>query len=71
MSDKEAIDYALHYGGMCRDCADTRVHGICDLSGMPCDPAPCRAVLKHALEAWRYGIKHKFCHNPLSPEATP
>ncbi|MFT3679447.1 MAG: hypothetical protein QM791_04190 [Ferruginibacter sp.] len=24
--------------GFCRDCADCKVHGICDNDGMPCDP---------------------------------
>lgn len=68
--DKAAIDYALRYGGMCRDCADTRVRGICDNSGMPCDPAVCRKVIAHALGAWHYGIKHGFVHNPLSARAS-
>lgn len=68
--DKAAIDYALRYGGMCRDCADTRVRGICDNSGMPCDPDVCRKVIAHALGAWRYGIKHGFVHDPLSARAS-
>lgn len=63
--DKAAINYALRYGGMCRDCADTRVPGICDTSGMPCDPSVCEKVIRHALGAWRYGIKHGFIANPL------
>jgi hypothetical protein len=64
--DKTAIDYALRYGGMCRDCADSSVRGICDNSGMPCDPRVCEKVIRHALGAWRYGIKHGFIDNPLA-----
>jgi hypothetical protein len=67
--DKTAIDYALRYGGMCRDCADARVHGICDNSGMPCDPRICEKVIRHALGAWRYGVKHGFIANPLAEPA--
>ena len=58
------IDYAVRYGGRCRDCADTKVEGICDTKGLPCDPAITRAVLAHAFKAWTYGIKHGFTPNP-------
>jgi len=66
MTDQDFINYALRYGGMCRDCADTRVRGICDTSGMPCDSSVCEKVIRHALGAWRYGIKHGFIDNPLA-----
>lgn len=59
-ADKDAIAYVIRFGGMCRDCADTRVRGICDNSGMPCNSDVCRKVIAHALNAWRYGIKHGF-----------
>lgn len=64
-NDESCIRYALRFGGMCRDCADTRVQGICDHSGMPCDPEICRKVLRHALAAWRYGVKHGYIANPI------
>jgi hypothetical protein len=70
VDDKAAIDYALRYGGMCRDCADTRVRGICDNSGMPCDSEVCRKVITHALGAWRYGLKHGYlAASPVTEQA--
>lgn len=64
-SDEELVRYVLQYGGFCRECADSRVHGVCDHTGMPCNSDQCRAVIKHALRAWRYGVEHGFIKNPI------
>lgn len=67
MSKFDPIDYALHYGSGCRDCADAAVRGVCDLNGTPCNPQVFRAAVKHALKAWEYGIKHGYMDNPFAP----
>lgn len=68
MTDKfDPIDYAMHYGSGCRDCADR--NGTCD-NETPCNPEVFRAVVAHTLKAWRYGVKHGYIDNPLS-EPTP
>lgn len=64
MSKFEPIDYAMRFGGRCRDCADE--DGTCPTTGVPCDPAVTRAVAKRCLEAWAYGIKHGFMENPFA-----
>lgn len=60
----DPIDYALHYGGRCRDCADA--DGVCPSSGMPCDPAEARKAAGHVLKAWKYGIEHGYMGNPFA-----
>lgn len=69
-TDDELIRYALRFGGMCRDCADTAIRGICDHSGMPCSSDTNRKVIRHALEAWRYGVKHRFLSGMPDVEPT-
>lgn len=70
MSEKfDPIDYALHYGGRCRDCADA--DGVCPSSGMPCDPAEARKAAGHILKAWVYGIQHGYMENPLAASLPP
>lgn len=65
----DPIEYAIRYGGRCRECADSAIWGVCDTNGAPCDPAVFRAAINHALKAWTYGIAHGFTTNPL-PDAT-
>jgi len=60
----DPIDYALHYGGRCRDCADA--DGVCPSSGIPCDPSEARKAAGHILKAWSYGIQHGYMENPFS-----
>lgn len=61
----DLIDYALQYGGRCRDCADA--DGVCPSSGMPCDPTEARKAASHVLKAWQYGTQHGFIDNPFDP----
>lgn len=60
----ELINYVGRYGGFCRDCADNL--GTCPLSGMPCDPKQQTAVIKHTIEALKYGIEHGFIESPFA-----
>jgi hypothetical protein len=64
----ELIDYALHYGSGCRDCADNG--GVCD-SGRPCNINQQRAVLGHGLKAWAYGLQHGFVKPDALTAALP
>jgi hypothetical protein len=59
----DPIEYAMHYGPRCRDCADE--NGVCPSSGMPCDPSVARAVVGHVLKAWDYGIRNGYMDNPF------
>lgn len=60
----DLINYVGRYGGFCRDCADN--DGACPLSGMPCDPKQQTAVIKHTIEALKYGIEHGFIKSPFA-----
>jgi hypothetical protein len=60
----DPIDYALHYGSRCRECADA--DGVCRTSGMPCDPSEARRAAEHCLKAWIYGIENGFMSNPFA-----
>lgn len=59
----DPVDYALHYGARCRDCADS--DGVCPQDGTPCDPDIERAVVRRTLDAWRYGIANGYMDNPF------
>jgi hypothetical protein len=59
----DPVDYALHYGARCRDCADS--DGVCPHDGTPCDPDVERAVVRRTLDAWRYGIANGYMDNPF------
>jgi len=65
MSKFGPVEYAMHYGPRCRDCADA--FGTCPGNGTPCDPDAFKAVVEHTLKAWEYGIKHGFMDNPFPP----
>lgn len=54
----EQIDYAMQYGGRCRDCADN--FGVCPGSGLPCEPKDARRAIRHVLTAIAYGTKHGY-----------
>lgn len=71
MSKFDPIDYAIQYGSGCRDCADARVRGVCDLNGTPCNTEMFRAAVKHAMKAWTYGIEHGYMDNPFSALTAP
>ncbi len=63
-TDREnLITYVSRYGGRCRDCADN--HGICENSGLPCEPEIERKAIAHVLDAVEYGVTHGFIPNPL------
>lgn len=63
MPELDPVDYALRYGGRCRDCADGE--GTCHTDGTPCDPVVFRAVAARLLAAWRYGIDQGLLGNPF------
>lgn len=44
----EAIDMEFEHDSMCRDCADSNVHGICDHTGKKCD-APIKPIYNWVL----------------------
>jgi hypothetical protein len=54
--EKTCVDYALQYGGRCRDCADE--NGVCPGSGLPCSGA--RKAVTHVVKALRYGLQHGY-----------
>lgn len=54
----EKVEYALRYGGRCRDCADHL--GVCPGSGLPCNVDDARRAIKHVLDAIDYGTKHAY-----------
>lgn len=54
--EKACVDYALQYGGHCRDCADE--NGVCPGSGLPCDGA--RKAVTHVVQALRSGLQHGY-----------
>lgn len=54
--EKTCVDYALQYGGRCRDCADE--NGVCPGSGLPCEGA--RKAVTHVVQALRYGLQHGY-----------
>lgn len=69
--DSSPIEYALRYGGRCRECADTRVDGICDHSGIPCDVKTARKAIAHVISALRYGVAQGYLANPfVSPPSS-
>jgi hypothetical protein len=59
----DPVDYALHYGARCRECADE--DGVCPHDGTPCDPDVVRAVVRHTLDAWRYGVANGYMGSPF------
>lgn len=65
MPDEKIIDYVLRFGGRCRDCADN--NGICENSGLPCEVPVAEKAVEHVLSAIRYGVKHGFIENPITP----
>lgn len=69
--DSSPIEYVLRYGGRCRECADTRVDGICDHSGIPCDVKTARKAIAHVISALRYGVAQGYLANPfISPPSS-
>jgi hypothetical protein len=61
-----AIDYALHYGPRCRDCADE--DGVCPASGLPCGGA--RKAVAHVVDAIIYGATHDYIDALPNPPAS-
>jgi len=57
-------DYVMQYGGKCRDCADE--NGCCPSSGLPCEPAEAREIIKHVLDAVNYGLAHGYIKSALT-----
>lgn len=66
---EEAVDYALRYGGMCRQCADE--DGICPNSGLPCEAPAAERVIRRILDAVGYGIAHGYIQSPFALASTP
>jgi len=64
-ADAILVDYVLRYGGRCRECADAKVWGVCDHSGIPCHLESASKAVRHMLSAIRYGVKHGFIDNPI------
>lgn len=63
-ADDALVEYAMHYGSGCKDCADA-VDGMClNRDGMPCNPFVKRAVARHTIKALEYGITHGFIVSP-------
>lgn len=62
--DHTTIDYVLHYGGRCRECADH--HGLCP-NGLPCDVDDAKTAIRWVLKALNYGIANGFVVAPPSP----
>lgn len=60
--EKICVDYALQYGGNCRDCADE--NGVCPSSGLPC--AGARKAVTHVVKALRYGLQHGYLATPAT-----
>lgn len=58
LDPRDAEDYAVRFGGNCRDCADAL--GTCPNSGLPCDPQIRRAVIRHTISAINYGVRNGF-----------
>ena len=54
----DVIDYVMHYGGRCRDCADE--NGICPHLKLPCDSDEARPMIEAVLAAVEYGLKHGY-----------
>lgn len=50
------VETILRYGGRCRDCADG--NGICEGSGLPCEPDEARKAIRHVLAARAYYVEH-------------
>lgn len=55
---EDRVEYALRFGGMCRDCADQ--NGTCPRSFLPCEPAEARAAIRWVLAAIEYGERHGY-----------
>lgn len=54
---KAVLDYVMT-GPRCRDCADN--DGMCEHSGLPCDPVRARKAIRHVLERVNYGIANDY-----------
>jgi hypothetical protein len=52
-TSKRAVDWVL-LGPRCRDCADHS--GICEQTGLPCDPMLARRAVRHVIERVNYGL---------------
>lgn len=51
------LDFVMD-GPRCRDCADN--DGVCERSGLPCDPARARKAIRYVLTRVNYGIANDF-----------
>ena len=54
---QSVLDYVLA-GPRCRDCADG--DGVCEHTGLPCDPMRARKAIRHVLERVNYGIANGY-----------
>lgn len=52
----ELVEYLLHFGGRCRDCADE--NGVCPQTGIGCGER--KKAIEYLLGALEYGTKHGF-----------
>lgn len=56
------VDYAMHYGPRCRECADH--DDICPMSGMACGER--RKATEFVVDALIYGATHGYCPSSLT-----
>jgi hypothetical protein len=60
-TSKSAVDWVLR-GPRCRDCADYL--GICEQTGLPCDPTLARRAARHVIERVNYGLSEGYIEAP-------